>query len=156
MTRWHMVGMGLVIMILTVLAGTAPAELRGRGQGFRVCPYTTYQCPLPPKDVCRPMEIKGTITGVLTESPEPGMYPGMALSLQSKEQGKVRVHLGPVWYLERQEISFQPGDEVTVKGVCFDSEGETKLVAAEVLMGDHVLALRDSLGRPLWEAWRKR
>jgi hypothetical protein len=84
------------------------------------------------------------------------MYPGMALTMQSKERGRVRVSLGPVWYLERQEVFFQPGDEVRVKGVCFDSGGETKLVAAEVFKGDYVLALRDAMGRPLWEAWRKR
>ena len=63
---------------------------------------------------------------------------------------------GRVQEVGENVTQFQPGDEVTVKGVCFDSEGETKLVAAEVLMGDHVLALRDSQGRPLWEAWRKR
>lgn len=156
MKRWHLMGMGISAVILTVLAGIAPAQLRGRGQGFRVCPYNSYKCPLPSKDVCRPMEIKGKITGVLTETPEPGMYPGMALFMQSKEKGRVRVSLGPVWFLERQEVFFQPGDEVTVNGVCFDSGGETKLVAAEVIKGDYVLALRDSQGRPLWEAWRKR
>ena len=156
MKRRHLMRIGMSVIILAVLAGITSAQIRGRGQGFQVCPYTTYKCPLPPKEVCRPLEIKGKITGVLTESPQPGMYPGMALYLQTKEKGRVRVHLGPVWYLERQEVFFQPGDELTVKGVCHDAEGETKLVAAEVFKDDHVLILRDSMGQPLWEAWRKR
>jgi hypothetical protein len=156
MRRGLLMSMGILAVILTVLAGLAPAQMRGRGQGFRVCPYTTYACPLPPKDLCKPLNITGRVTGVLTESLEPGMYPGMTLSLDSKERGRVKVHLGPVWYLERQGVSFQPGDEVRVKGVCFDSGGETKLVAAEVIKGDHVLLLRDASGQPLWEAWRKR
>lgn len=156
MQRWHFIGVGILAVILTILTGLAPAQMRGRGQGFRVCPYASYECPLPPKDVCKPLNINGKVTGVVTESPQPGMYPGMTLSLDSKERGRVQVHLGPVWYLERQEVSFQPGDEVTVKGVCFDSEGKSKLVAAEVIKGDHVLLLRDSTGQPLWEAWRPR
>lgn len=156
MQRGQIMVIGLVAMILTVLVGTAPAQLRGRGQGFRVCPYTSYKCPTPSQDVCRPLDITGKITGLLTESPQPGMHPGMAFFMQTKDKGRVRVSLGPVWFLERQEVFFKIGDKVKVKGVCFDSGGETKLVAAEVVKGDNVLVLRDSMGRPLWEAWRKR
>jgi len=148
MKRWQIIVIGLVVIILLALAGTVPAQLRGRGQGFRVCPYSPYQCPLPSKEVCRPLEITGKVTEVFTETHKPGMYPGMALKVKSKKHGRVTVHLGPVWFLERQEFSFQPGDEVTVEGVCYDSAGQTKLVAAEVVHGDNVLILRDSLGRP--------
>jgi len=68
----------------------------------------------------------------------------------------VRVHLGPVWYLERQEFDFKPGQEVQVKGVCLGEKGETRLIAAQVIVGDSVLLLRDQQGRPMWEAWRRR
>ena len=156
MGRWHIIILGLLAMILTVWVGSVPAQLLGRGQGFRVFPYEPYKCPTPSKEVCRPLDITGEITQVLTETPQPGMYPGMAFLMDSDKHGRVRVHLGPVWFLERQEVSFQPGDEVTVKGVCFDSEGQTRLVAAEVVKGDNVLVLRDSMGRPYWEALQKR
>ncbi len=147
---------GLFTLILIVCAGNSSAQLRGRGQGFRICPYQPYQCPTPRKDLCRPLTITGKITQVLTETHKPGVYPGMAFLMESQKEGRVRVHLGPVWFLERQEVFFQPGDEVTVKGVCFKANGQTKLVAAQVIKGDHVLVLRDSQGQPLWEAWRKR
>jgi len=156
MKRWRIKGIVLAAVIVTALAGTASAQLGGRGQGFRACPYTPYQGPTPSKEVCRPLTLTGKITEVLTETHKPGMYPGMAFLMESEKQGRVRVHLGPVWFLERQEFSFQPGDQVEVKGVCFESEGQTKLVAAEVVKGDNVLVLRDSQGQPLWEAWRKR
>jgi hypothetical protein len=68
----------------------------------------------------------------------------------------VRVHLGPVWYLERQEFNLEPGQEVQVQGICMEEKGETRLIAAQVTVGDSVLKLRDPEGRPMWEAWRKR
>jgi hypothetical protein len=70
----------------------------------------------------------------------------------------VHVHLGPVWYLERQEFDLKPGDEVRVKGMCEqqkDKDGKLRLIAYELHKGGFVLHLRDSQGRPNWEAWRK-
>jgi hypothetical protein len=84
------------------------------------------------------------------------MYPGMALTVDTKDHGLVRVHLGPVWYLERQEFTLSPGQQVEVQGVCLEEQGKVRLIAAQVTAGDHLLMLRDSQGRPMWEAWRKR
>jgi len=66
------------------------------------------------------------------------------------------VHLGPVWYLERQEFDLAPGQEVQVQGVCLPEKGETRLIAAQVTVGGHILLLRDASGRPMWEAWREK
>jgi hypothetical protein len=84
------------------------------------------------------------------------MYPGMAIFIDTKDKGQVRVHLGPVWYLERQEFNLEPGQEVQVQGICMEEKGETRLIAAQVTVGNSVLLLRDPEGRPMWEAWRKR
>ena len=143
-----------VTLAVVLLAASWPASPQGRGQGFRPCPYEPYKCPA--AGVCKPMTITGKVTRVFTETLEDNMYPGMALLVDSKAKGQVRVHLGPVWYLERQEFRLAPGQEVQVKGICLEEKGKTRLIAAQVRVGDSVLLLRDMEGRPRWEAWRQR
>jgi len=143
--------------LAALLASILPlqAGAQGRGQGFRPCPYTPYQCPV--KGTCKPFDEKGKVAQVLTESLEEGMHPGMALVLDTKSRGQALIHLAPVWYLERQEFVITPGDEVQVKGMCApEKDGKLGVVAYEITKGDYVLHLRDALGRPQWEAWRKR
>jgi len=144
----------VVMMAVMLLAAAWPAYPGGRGQGFRPCPYEPYQCPA--VGVCKPMTITGKVSRVFTETLQDNMHPGMAMLIDTKDQGQVRVHLGPVWYLERQEFSLTPGQEVQVQGICLDEKGKTRLIAAQVKVGDSVLLLRDTEGRPMWEAWRKR
>ncbi len=133
-----------------------PGEVQsgGRGQGFRPCPYSPYHCPVQGK--CIPGDITGKIKRVFTESLKEGMYPGMVLEVETAKKGLVCVQLGPVWYLERQEMDLNVGDEVRIKGICDQSGDPKRLVAAEVTKGDNVLILRDAEGRPNWEAWRRR
>jgi hypothetical protein len=144
----------VVMMAVMLLAASWPASPQGRGQGFRPCPYKPYQCPA--VGVCKPMTITGKVSRVFTETLQDDMYPGMAMLIDTKDQGQVRVHLGPVWYLERQEFSLAPGQEVQVQGICLDEKGKIRLIAAQVTVGDSVLLLRDMEGRPRWEAWRQR
>jgi hypothetical protein len=154
MKRWHILGLSLAGLLVMALVLPPAALSQGRGQGFRPCPYTSYQCPA--AGLGKPMTITGKVSQVLTETLQDKMHPGMAILVDSKEKGRVRVHLGPVWYLERQEFDLEPGQEVTVKGICPEEKGETRLIAAQVTVGDSVLVLRDQEGRPRWEAWRKR
>jgi hypothetical protein len=102
------------------------------------------------------MTITGKVSRVYTETLQDNMYPGMAVLIDTKDKGQVRVHLGPVWYLERQEFRLTPGQEVQVQGICLDEKGKKRLIASQVTVGDSVLLLRDREGRPMWEAWRKR
>lgn len=154
MKRWQIVGTSVVGLMVWGWAVTGPAWGQGRGQGFRPCPYTPYQCPA--KGVYKSMTITGKVSQVLTETLQDKMHPGMAILVDSKDKGRVRVHLGPVWYLERQEFDLEPGQEVQVQGICLEEKGETQLIAVQVTVGDSVLLLRDPEGRPMWEAWRKR
>jgi hypothetical protein len=154
MKRRHIVAVSLLTWLGIALSFPLPAMSQGRGQGFRPCPYTPYQCPA--TGVCKPLTITGKISRVFTETLQDNMYPGMALIVDTKDHGQVRVHLGPVWYLERQEFNLTPGQEVQVQGVCLEEQGKLRLIAAQVTVGDSVLVLRDAEGRPMWEAWRKR
>jgi hypothetical protein len=155
MKKWKFVGIGILVLAVLLLSLSAPVWSQGRGQGFRPCPYTSYVCPV--KATCKSFEENGQVVQVFTESLEDTMQPGMAVLMNTKTRGQVHVHLGPVWYLERQEFELKPGDEVKVKGMCEQETGAKKeIIAYELSKGDYVLSLRDSQGRPNWEAWRKR
>lgn len=149
-----LLSLGLAALCLLILGVTTSAVGQGRGQGFRPCPYSPYLCPV--KQTCKPFNESGKVVQVRTEMIEEGMYPGMALLADTKTQGQVLVHLGPVWYLERQEFNINPGDEVGIKGMCDKQAGKTDVIAYELTKGDYVLQLRDAQGRSNWEAWRKR
>jgi hypothetical protein len=147
-------GLSLAVLLGIALMFPPSALSQGRGQGFRPCPYTPYHCPA--TGICKPLTITGKVSRVFTETLQDNMYPGMAMFVDTKDHGRVRVHLGPVWYLERQEFNLVPGEVVQVKGICLEEKGKTRLIAAQVTVGDSVLMLRDAAGRPMWEAWRKR
>jgi hypothetical protein len=154
MKRWPFLTLGLAALGLWALAAADSALGQGRGQGFRPCPYTPYTCKV--SKLCRPLTDRGKVVQVRTEMIQEGMYPGMALLVDTKTQGQVLVHLGPVWYLERQDFTIDPGDDVGIKGMVDKLNGKTVVVAYELTKGDYVLHLRDEQGRPNWEAWRKR
>jgi hypothetical protein len=153
MKNWHLI---TLILLATLLGWTLPPQVgaQGRGQGFRPCPYAPYLCPV--KAVCQPFDGRGQVAQVVTETLEGNMHPGMAILVDTKTQGRLHVHLGPVWYLERQEFEIKPGDEVGIKGMCEKQADKTDVIAYELTRGDYVLHLRDARGRPNWEAWRKR
>lgn len=154
MKRLPFLTLGLAALCLLVLGAANSALSQGRGQGFRPCPYTPYLCPV--AHTCKAFDDSGKVVQVLTETLEDSMHPGMAVVVDTKTQGRVHVHLGPVWYLERQEFEVKPGDEVGIKGMCDKKDEKMKVIAYELTKGDYLLHLRDSQGRPNWEAWRKR
>jgi len=153
MKRWQIVGTVVLGLMVWCWAVAGPVWGQGRGQGFRPCPYSPYQCSV--GQTCKPFNESGKVVQVLTETLGDGMHPGMAVVMDTKTQGQAHVSLGPVWYLERQEFELKPGDEVHVKGMC-EKDGKLKVIAFELTKGDYVLQLRDSQGRPNWEAWRKK
>ena len=154
MKRSQIVGTSILSLLVWCWAMAGSVWGQGRGQGFRPCPYRPYVCPV--THTCKPFDASGKVVQVLTESLEDGMQPGMAIVVDTKTQGRVHVHLGPVWYLERQEFEIKPGDEVGIKGRCEKKNEKMNVIASELTHGDYVLHLRDSQGRPNWEAWRKR
>jgi len=154
MKRRHILIFGLVALLFLALASPRGALSQGRGQGFRPCPYEPYLCPV--QAVCKPFDESGKVAQVLTETLSDSMHPGMAVIMDTKTRGQVLVHLGPVWYLERQEFTLTPGDEVRVRGMCEKKDGKLQVIAYELTRGEYTLHLRDDQGRPNWEAWRRR
>lgn len=159
MKNWRLITLVLLSGFLMGCAGTLQGQSYsqqygsqgGRGQGFRSSPYRVSQ----EVHTCAPGKISGRITSLRTESFSPDMEPGLAVEVQTPDRGLVHVHLGPLWFLERQETDLKPGDEITIQGFCYKMAGQERLLAGEVAHKDHKLVLRDPQGVPYWEAWRK-
>jgi hypothetical protein len=84
-----------------------------------------------------------------TTSGRRGRYVGVHFSLKTAKE-TVPVHLGPSWYLEKQAMTFVPGDKVEVTGSRVNYKGQIAIIAGEVKKGGQVLKLRDAAGVPAW------
>lgn len=98
--------------------------------------------------------VSGTVTGIEEMTPAKGMGRGVHLVLKTDKE-TISVHLGPAWYIERQDTKIAAGDKIEVKGSRITYEGKPAIIAAEVHKGDEVLLLRDANGIPMWAGWRR-
>ncbi|MCB0634233.1 MAG: hypothetical protein R2824_07625 [Saprospiraceae bacterium] len=99
-------------------------------------------------------KIEGTIVSVDKIVPENGMSAGLHLMVKTAKE-TISVHLGPVWFLDNQDLAFNTGEVVIVTGSKVTYEKHPAIIAVEVSLGDHLLILRDRKGFPRWNAWRK-
>jgi hypothetical protein len=99
--------------------------------------------------------VSGTVTSIEQMTPFKGMGPGVHLTLKTDKES-ISVHVGPAWYIERQDIKIAAGDQIEVKGSRITYQGKPAIIAAEIHKGDEVLLLRDANGIPMWAGWRRR
>jgi sporulation protein YlmC with PRC-barrel domain len=98
--------------------------------------------------------IGGQVARIETGAPLPGMAPGMQLLVQMDDAKTTRVHIGPEWYLKRQDVDIPEHTSVQVTGAIAEVEGQPVLLAREVRFDGHVLMLRDAQGMPMWSTLR--
>jgi hypothetical protein len=98
--------------------------------------------------------ISGVVESVDKITPMNGMYSGIHLVLKTDKE-TIAIHLGPEWYIERQDVKLEKGDKIEVKGSRITFDGKPAIIAAEIKKGDSVLVLRDSAGVPAWAGWRR-
>ncbi len=99
--------------------------------------------------------LSGEVVGVDKIPNTKGRGYGVHMTLKTDKE-TISVHLGPGWYVEKQEVKIKPGDKVEVTGSRITYEGKPAIVAAEVKKGDDVLKLQDENGFPLWAGGRRR
>jgi hypothetical protein len=114
-------------------------------------PKSRYNRMYDPKTV---ETIRGEVISVDKIVPGKGMSYGLHAVLKT-EKGEISVHLGPGWYLEKQDLKVGVKDTIEVKGSRITFEGKPAIIAAEVKKGDGVLKLRDDRGVPAWSAGRR-
>jgi hypothetical protein len=98
--------------------------------------------------------ISGEVVSVDTITPIKGMSNGVHLMLKTDKE-TISVHLGPAWYIQRQDIKIAPGDKVDIKGSRISYQGQPAIIAAELRKGTEILKLRDENGFPIWSGWRR-
>jgi len=98
--------------------------------------------------------VSGVVESVGKITPTKGMYSGIHLVLKTDKE-TIAVHLGPEWYIERQDVKLEKGDKIEVKGSRITFDGKPAIIAAECKKGGSVLILRDSAGVPAWAGWRR-
>jgi hypothetical protein len=99
--------------------------------------------------------INGRVTGVERITPMQGMQQGVQLNVRGDDNRNHRVHLGPVWFIDRQQNQFSEGDQIQVVGSEVSLEGQRIIMANFVRENDRVLMLRQRNGSPAWDAWRE-
>ena len=93
--------------------------------------------------------VSGVVESTDTVAAERGMGYGVHLKLKTDKE-TVSVHLGPGWFMEKQETKIIVGDTIEVKGSRLTMENAPVIIAAEVRKGSSILKLRDENGVPVW------
>lgn len=99
--------------------------------------------------------MNGEVVEVEKITPLRGMSYGIHLKLRTAD-GILSVHLGPSWFVERQDLKIAKGDKIEVKGSRITFNDEPAVIAAEIKKGNDTLVLRDENGFPLWSGMRHR
>lgn len=74
---------------------------------------------------------------------------GVSLTLKTGKE-TILVYLGPGWFLEKQDLTFMPKDQVEITGSQITFQGKPSIIAGQVKKGDKSLKLRDPAGIPAW------
>jgi hypothetical protein len=98
--------------------------------------------------------ISGEVVSIEGITPIKKMSHGVHMTVKTDNE-IISVHLGPRWYLDRQDIKIEPKDKVEVKGSRITCEGRTSIIATEVKRGKEFLRLRSENGYPVWVGTKK-
>ena len=93
--------------------------------------------------------IEGTIASVDSQATPRGDFYMVRLTVKDTS-GTTEVMVGPSFYLDSLNISFNKGDSVKVTGSKVNFRGNDFLMAAQIVSGGKTLKLRDDSGRPVW------
>jgi len=138
----------LILVFVASLSFAQRGEWKGKGGQS---PSGDWNRMYDPKTV---QTIAGQVVNVDEVTMMKGRYTGIHLKLKT-EKDTTDVHLGPSWYIEKQETKIGKGDTVRITGSRITFQGKPVLIAAVVTKGDKTLKLRDEKGFPLWSGGRR-
>jgi hypothetical protein len=129
----------VLILALTMACGSENQGSRGPGGG------AGYDRMYDPKTV---VTVSGEVVSV-DKITARGMDSGVSLTLKTAKE-TILVYLGPGWFLEKQDLTFAPKDQVEITGSQITFQKKPAIIAAQVKKGEKSLKLRDPAGIPAW------
>lgn len=100
-------------------------------------------------------KFNGRVVRSESVTPLNGMDPGTALVIKVGEKNHV-VHLGPEWFIRKQQDKFTDGEEIEVVGSRVDIDGKAVIMATQIRVQGRTMFLRNADGVPTWDAWQER
>jgi len=140
-----LIGIPALVMDATAAwgqSGMGPGGGQGRGWGAS----DSYNRMYNPKTV---ETLTGEVVSMDKFTPNKRMSYGVHFTLKTEKE-TIPVHLGPIWYVEKQAVVITAGDKVGVTGSRIMYQDKPAIIAAEVKKGDQVLKLRNAAGIPAW------
>jgi hypothetical protein len=96
---------------------------------------------------------EGRITGIQSIDNGQAGVPSTVLVIDAGGNS-YHVDIGPTWFIQRQDLQFQVGDNIVVNAVRPRAvQVGNVLLANEVARGNEFLMLRFQDGRPVWSTW---
>jgi len=133
--------MSALVLILALTMACGPENQGGLGPGGGAGFDRMYD----PKTV---ETVSGEVVSV-DKITDRGTGYGVSLTLKTGKEA-ILVYLGPGWFLEKQDLTFAPKDQVEITGSQFSFQGKPAIIAAQVKKGDKSLKLRDPAGISAW------
>jgi hypothetical protein len=141
----------LALIFVALACAASPVAAQGRNSARR--PGSQYGRIYDPRTV---ETVAGEIVRVEKLVSMRGPHRGVHWLLKTSQSEPLAVHLGPDWFVDKQEIAFKEGDRVEVRGSRVTFEGKAAIIAAEVTKDGKTLHLRDANGVPAWAGWSGR
>jgi len=152
MKKHHLIIIILLTIVLEILVAD-PFARRGRAWegsgGWGV--DSSYVMTFNPQSV---ETITGKVLSVQKFDPGENMSKGVSVEVRTSS-GTVMVHLGPEWYIKRQDIKILPGEWVVITGSRVLFNRNPVIIASELRKANYILRLRDDTGAPFWTGIRR-
>jgi hypothetical protein len=95
--------------------------------------------------------VQGKVTRI-TFRKGPHVKPSTEWLSLTTDRGQTSVLLGPAYWLSKEKVKVNKGDNISVTGSLVTRNNKTVLVATEVRIGEETVDLQESNGTPLWSA----
>lgn len=149
--KWITIMVAVIILSSFALAGAQKRGGQGRWPAWSASYYHWNWNPATVETIKGEVMTKDLIT------PPQGKNwsPAVGLTLKKGDAYAAYVHLGPQWYIDRQGIDIEVGDQVEVTGSKILVEGNKVILVSIIKKGDRIWQLRDEKGFPFWSARRR-
>jgi hypothetical protein len=98
--------------------------------------------------------ISGEVISIDNSTGVKGNNIGVHLTLKTDKE-TISVHLGPSWFIDKQDVKIQAKDKIEIKSSRIIYQGKPTIVAMYVNKGGKSIKLRDENGKPVWSGRNK-